>query len=71
MELFYKWLPRLISAVLSLVEASNLRNRVYTIENEHELMWTALDDIARMHKDHPAGAHARRCLDSIERTYGK
>ena len=71
MEFFYKWLPRIVSAVLSLADASNLRNRIYSIEHEHELMWTALDDMARMYKDHPSGAWAQRTLDMIERKYGK
>ena len=34
-------------------------------------MWTALDDIARMHKDHESGKYARRILDKIPVKYGK
>jgi len=64
-------LARLISGVMSIIDASNLRNRVYTIQQEHEIMWTALDDIARMHKDHPSGKMAQRTLDQIESKYGR
>ena len=56
---------------MSIYDASNLRNRVYSIQNEHELMWTALDDIARMYKDHPASALAKRTLDQVEKKYGR
>ena len=56
---------------MSIMDASNLRNRVYSIENEHELMWTALDDIARMYKDHPSGDMAQRTLQQIEKKYGR
>ena len=62
MEFLSQWVPRLISGILSLLDASNLRNRVAQIEDEHEIMWTALDDIARMHKDTPAGKFAKNTL---------
>lgn len=71
MELWIRVIPRLISGIISLVDASNLRNRVYQIQEEHELMWTALDDIARMHKDHPSGKHAQRTLDNVTTRYGR
>jgi len=62
---------RLISGLMSIIDASNLRNRVYSIENEHEIMWTALDDIARMYKDHPSAELAERTLSLIEKKYGR
>jgi hypothetical protein len=65
------WLARLISGIMSIMDASNLRNKVYNLENEHELMWTALDDIKRMHKDTPAGDMAERTLQNITKTYGR
>lgn len=71
MEFLSQWLPRLISGILSLLEASNLRNRVAQIEDEHEIMWTALDDIARMYKDTPAGTFAKNTLDLIKNKYGR
>lgn len=71
MELWIRTIPRLISGILSLVDASNLRNRIHMIQDEHELMWTALDDIARMHKDHPSGIHAKRTLENVTTRYGR
>ena len=56
---------------MSIYDASNLRNRVYSIQHEHELMWTALDDIARMYKDHPSSDMAKRTLEQIENKYGR
>jgi hypothetical protein len=71
LELWIKIIPRLVSGLLSIVDASNLRNRVHQIQDEHELMWTALDDIARMHKDHPSGEHAKKTLSNISTRYGR
>ena len=69
MDLIAKYLGRIISGILSLIDASNLRNRVYQIEDEHEIMWTALDDIARMYKDTPAGDYASRTMTFINSKY--
>lgn len=71
MELWIKFIPRLVSGLLSIADASNLRNRVHQMQDEHELMWTALDDIARMHKDHPSGSHAQRTLENVSTRYGR
>lgn len=48
---FYKYIPELISKVLSLVQASRLRHQFYELKDEHEIMWTALSDIKRMSKE--------------------
>ena len=71
MEFCTRFIPRVISGIASLLDASNLRNRVHQIESEHELMWTALDDIARMHKNTAAGAHAARTLKNVTTGYGR
>jgi hypothetical protein len=66
-----RFLSKLIVGIISIYDASNLRNRVYSMQNEHEIMWTALDDIARMHKNHPSGDMAKRTLEQIEKKYGR
>lgn len=71
MEFLVQWLPRVLSGVMSLLDATNLRNRVYNLEEEHELMWTALDDIKRMHKGHSSSELASRTLEKIKKTYGR
>jgi hypothetical protein len=70
-EFFIKWIPRIISGVMSLMDAANLRNRVHSMQDEHEIMWTALDDIARMYKDHPSGEHAKKTLNHVAGKYGR
>jgi hypothetical protein len=64
-------IARVISGVMSILDASNLRNQVYDLQDEHELMWTALDDIVRMHPDHPAGKFAKKTLDEVTTRYGR
>jgi hypothetical protein len=71
MELWVKILPKLISSIMSIVDSANLRNKLYEMQDEHELMWTALDDIARMHKDHPAGQHAEKTILKVNNRYGR
>ena len=64
-------LAKLITSIMSIVDASNLRNRLYEIKDEHELMWTALDDIARMNPDSAAGKYAKETLKNIKTKYGR
>ncbi len=48
-------IPRLISAVLSIVQASNLRNRVYAMEDRLDILEVAIEDIERINNNstHP------------------
>ena len=71
MELWGRLFARVFTGILSVLDASNLRNRVHEIQNEHEIMWTALDDIARMHPDHSSGQMAKRILTNIKTRYGR
>jgi hypothetical protein len=68
---YTRFLVKLVAGIMSIYDASNLRNRVYSIQHEHELMWTALDDIARIYKDHPSSDMAKRTLEQIENKYGR
>jgi hypothetical protein len=56
---------RFISAVASWLDASNLRNRVYALQQEAEIMETALDDIRRMDPEGHMGWVADNCLNTI------
>jgi len=71
LETWVRLFVRVMAGIWSIMDASNLRNRMFEMQDEHELMWTALDDIARMHKDTPAGDHAKRILDKIHTRYGR
>ena len=63
----WTWLiARFISAIGSWLDASNLRNRVYKLEGEKEIMLTALEDIRRMDVDGRIGEYAKRTIDQIE-----
>ena len=46
--MFHTLIPELISRILSLLQASTLRERYYTLEQRVEILETALDDIARI-----------------------
>ena len=58
---------RFISAVGSWIDASNLRNRVYKMSEEAEIMMTALEDIARMDKEGKMGQYAQRAIDTVKK----
>jgi predicted KAP-like P-loop ATPase len=49
-----------------LADASNLRNRVYQLESEREIMRTALDDIRRMDPEGHIGWYAKSTLDKLD-----
>ena len=42
------WLSRLFSAVFSVIQASTLRDRYYTLEQRVELLTVAIEDIERI-----------------------
>ena len=46
-------IPRVISGVLSLLQASNLRNRVYAMEDRLDILEVALEDIERINSNSP------------------
>jgi hypothetical protein len=71
MEVWVRVIIRIVTAIMSIADSTNLRNRVYELKEEHEVMWTALDDISRMHKDHPAGDYAKDTLEKIKHKYGR
>lgn len=71
MEVWARLLAKLVAGIISIVDASNLRNRLYEIKEEHELMWTALDDIARMDPDGKMGKYAKETLKNINSKYGR
>ncbi|MFM9156087.1 MAG: hypothetical protein ACKOPD_08170 [Polynucleobacter victoriensis] len=59
-------IARLISAIGSWLDAGNLRNRMYALKEENELLKTALDDIQRMDPEGRMGWHAKKILDKVE-----
>ncbi len=59
------FIARLLTAIGSWLDASNLRNRVYKLENENELMRIALDDIQRMDAEGRIGWIAKETLERV------
>jgi len=47
----HTWLPILISKVLSLLQATTLRERYYLQQQRIEILETAIDDIARINSN--------------------
>jgi len=65
----WSWLiARFISAVGSWIDASNLRNQMYRLKEQNEIMRTALEDIQRMDAEGRMGWYAKRTIDHIEGT---
>ena len=65
----YAILAKLVSMVLSWLDAGNLRNKLYKQAEEAEIMMTALEDIARMDKDGKMGSYAKKVLDKLPNRY--
>ena len=59
-------IARLISAVGSWLDASNLRNRVYKQAEEAEIMMTALEDIERMSREDNIKRYARTAIETVK-----
>ena len=57
---------RLVSAVGSWIDSSNLRNRVYKMAEEAEIMHTALEDIERMSAEVNIKQYARKAIDTVK-----
>ena len=57
---------RLVSAIGSWIDSSNLRNKVYKQAEEAEIMMTALEDIERMSTEPKIKQYARRAIESVK-----
>jgi len=57
---------RLVSAIGSWIDASNLRNRCYKMAEESEIMHTALEDIERMSQEDNIKRYARTAINTVK-----
>jgi len=57
---------RLVSAIGSWIDSSNLRNRVYKMAEESEIMMTALEDIERMSSEDNIKRYARNAINTVK-----
>ena len=63
----WSWLiARLVSAIGSWIDSSNLRNRVYKMAEESEIMMTALEDIERMSREENIKQYARKAINTVK-----
>ena len=59
-------LPKAISMIASWLDSGNLRNRVYKMAEESEIMMTALEDIERMSREENIKKYARKAIDTVK-----
>ena len=59
-------IARLVSAIGSWIDSSNLRNKVYKQAEEAEIMMTALEDIERMSKEENIKRYARKAIETVK-----
>jgi len=59
-------IARLVSAIGSWIDSSNLRNRVYKMAEESEIMMTALEDIERMSSEDKIKRYARNAINTVK-----
>jgi hypothetical protein len=63
----WSWLvARLVSAIGSWIDSSNLRNRVYKMAEEAEIMMTALEDIERMSREEHIKKYAQKAIETVK-----
>jgi len=60
-------IAKFVSMLMSWLDASNLRNRVYHLQEENEALRLALDDIRRMDPEGRVGWYAKSVLDRVDR----
>lgn len=49
--MLYNHIPRLISSILSVLQATGLRNRVYAMEDRLDILEVAIEDIERINNN--------------------
>lgn len=47
----YAYIPRIVSGILSLIQATKLRNRVYAMEDRLDILEVAIEDIERINSN--------------------
>ena len=57
---------KLIAMIMSWLDAGNLRNRVYQLKEQNELLRTGLEDIQRMDSEGRIGWYAKSVLDRAD-----
>ena len=57
---------KILTTVMSWLDAGNLRNRCFKMAEESEIMMTALEDIERMSKEEHIKKYAHKVIETIK-----
>lgn len=57
---------KILTTVMSWLDSGNLRNKVYKMAEEAEIMMTGLEDIERMSKEENIKQYARRVINEVK-----
>ena len=57
---------KILTTVMSWLDAGNLRNRMYKMAEELEIIMTALEDIERMSKEENIKQYARKAINTVK-----
>jgi hypothetical protein len=60
-------LAKIITWIMSWVFAKSLRTQMYETKNKNEILYTALEDIARMDRGGKMGTYAQQALDLVDK----
>jgi hypothetical protein len=58
-------IAKVLTTVMSWLDAGNLRNKVYKQAEEAEIMMTALEDIERMSTESNIKHYSRKAIDTV------
>ena len=59
------WISRIIAGLVSIVQASSLRDRYYTAINRIEILETAIEDIARISASRVENSERHKLIKGI------
>ena len=59
-------LGKILTTVMSWADAGNLRNRMFLMAEEAEIMMTALEDIERMSREEHIKKYAHKVIETIK-----
>ena len=57
---------KILTTVMSWADAGNLRNRMYKMAEESEIIMTALEDIERMSREENIKQYARKAINTVK-----
>ena len=57
---------KILTTVMSWLDAGNLRNKMFQQAEEAEIMMTALEDIERMSREEHIKKYARKAIETIK-----